>query len=87
MATFEGATYDEVLDKDRLLTQLDKIYEAIKDGNWYSLAQLASMTGAPEASVSAQLRNLRKQKHGGHIIDRRRVYNFYEYSLVGQNEK
>jgi len=43
---------------------------AVQDGKWRSLKEIASMTGDPEASVSAQLRHLRKARFGGHTIEK-----------------
>jgi ubiquinone biosynthesis protein UbiJ len=54
---------------------------------WRTLEQLASITGISAFSLSAQLRNLRKEKHGGHEIAKRRlngsngVNRVYEYRL------
>jgi hypothetical protein len=81
MSTFEGATYDEVLDKDRLSTQLAAVLNLMLDEEWHKMQSIASAINAPEPSVSAQIRNLRKDKHGGYIINRRRINNTYEYRL------
>ena len=62
---FDGETYDRALDHKRLTGQLGKVYDALSDHCWYTLAQLARKTRAPEASVSARLRDLRKKKFGG----------------------
>lgn len=57
------------------------------DREWRTLAQLAGVTGISESSLSAQLRNLRKVKHGGHVVEKRRLnggnglYRVYEYRL------
>lgn len=42
-------------------------------GEWWTLAGLAEVTGFPEASVSARLRDFRKPRYGAHDVDRRRV--------------
>jgi len=81
MSTFEGDTYDEVLDKDRLSTQLAAVLNLMLDEEWHKMQSIASAINAPEPSVSAQIRNLRKDKHGGYIINRRRINNTYEYRL------
>lgn len=88
MKTFSGADYQATLDFDRLTTQIGKVLEAVQDGQWHTLRELSERTDAPEASVSAQLRNLRKPKHGGYTIERRRAAGvpeqcgLYEYRLV-----
>ena len=70
--TFDGKTYDPAHDHDRLKKQLGRVWHWTINGGWSTLAELAQLTGAPEASVSARLRDLRKPKFGGYIIDRRR---------------
>jgi hypothetical protein len=39
---------------------------------WLTLHELARLTGYGEASVSAQLRNLRKPEYGGFVLDKQR---------------
>lgn len=75
MKTFGGDTFNEKLDGDRLRRQLAAVYRATFDQQWHTLKQLSKEVGAPEASVSARLRDLRKKKFGGHIVERKRVPN------------
>lgn len=79
-ARFEGA---EARDCDRLCGQILRIYDAICDGRWLTLAEIHQTTGDPEASISAQLRHLRKYRFGAHQIDKRRRNdgNQWEYRL------
>lgn len=69
-------------DHVRLGAQLRRVLDVMREGGWWSVPQIALLTGDPEVSVSAQVRNLRKPKHGGHQIERRRVGNVYEFRLV-----
>ena len=50
-----------------------------------TLFDLGNTTGDPAASVSAQLRNLRKKQFGGHTINKRsrgdRSMGLFEYQL------
>lgn len=39
---------------------------------WLTLHELARLTGYGEASVSAQLRNLRRPEYGGFVVDKQR---------------
>jgi hypothetical protein len=39
---------------------------------WMTLGELARKTKFPEASISAQLRHLRKEEHGAYDVERRR---------------
>ncbi len=72
MGFFDGATFEPELDGERLSGQLERVRAAMLDGAWRSLAELAARTGAPEASVSSRLRDLRKARFGAHIVERRR---------------
>lgn len=79
---FDGHDYDLPRDYKRLSTQLEAILNLMIDSQWRTLEQIALKTGAPHASVSAQLRNLRKKKNGGYIIDRQYLDNgLYQYRL------
>lgn len=80
---FDGATYDHARDGTRLADQTHAVFNIMKDGQFRTLAQLAQMTGAPEASVSARLRDLRKPRFGGHTVNRQYVRKgLHQYQLV-----
>lgn len=80
---FNGADYDHERDSGRLSLQLQRVFNALKDGQWNTLEMLASKTGDPEASISAQMRHLRKNRFGAYIIEKRYVTNgLYEYRLL-----
>lgn len=83
---FNGPDYVHARDAERLTGQLRRVYVAMVDGRWHTLGDLAHLTGDPEASVSAQLRHLRKPRFGGHRIEKRyRGGGLFEYALlVGQ---
>ena len=90
--SFDGNCYDKEHDQKRLTGQLLKVYECMKNtinnNRWYTLAEIEYMTGAPAASASAQLRNLRKDRFGGHTINKRprgdRSGGLFEYSMEVQ---
>ena len=85
MLDFKGATYDPEQDQVRLSKQAAKVWEVLKRGQWYTLRALSIMTGAPEASVSARIRDLRRPENGSHTIERRRVEGrpgLWEYRWV-----
>ncbi len=83
---FDGADYVPAHDQLRLTGQLKRVWDVICDTEWHTLREIATATGDPESSVSAQLRHLRKQKFGGHTIERQprgeRSRGLYEYRLV-----
>lgn len=80
---FDGGTFNQQRDGARLKAQLDKVRTAMQDGSWRTLEQIERITGAPQASVSARLRDLRKEKFGGHVVERRYVaHGLFEYRVV-----
>ena len=81
---FDGVTYDPARDKARLTRQLGRVYEVVRHGDGHTLASIASITGAPEGSVSARLRDLRKEKFGSYDIRRKRVGNTFSYTCMGK---
>ena len=68
-----GETYDRERDYKWLNRQMTAIYHVMRDGQWHTLADIAIRTGEPEASISARVRDFRKEKFGRHVIDRERV--------------
>ncbi len=63
---FNGPDYVEARDKQRLLNQRDRVFSVMADGVWRTLEDITRATGDPHASISAQLRHLRKPRFGGH---------------------
>ena len=49
----------------------DVMLSAAECDTWLSLDELAHMTSYPPASISAQLRHLRKEQHGGYRVEKR----------------
>ena len=80
---FDGNDYNHARDSARLTGQIQRIYSELQSGDWFTLRDLAEKTGAPEASVSAQLRNLRKERFGNHNIEKKHLGNgLYTYRLI-----
>lgn len=87
---FSGPAYDPALDHTRLKGQLLAIFNLMRDGRWRTLSEIATATREPEASVSAQLRHLRKPKYGSWKVEkRRRTYPLgqggWEYQVLPGN--
>lgn len=81
-----GETYDHKRDGDRLNRQARAVWRIVRDGRWHTLGEIADITGEPEASVSARLRDLRKARFGSHIVARRYVANgVWEYQWQGKS--
>lgn len=81
---FDGATFDYALDGHRLSGQLQKVWGRMIDGRWRTLAELSAALEYPEASLSARLRDLRKERFGSHTVHRRRRMGhvgLWEYRL------
>lgn len=82
---FNGPAYDPAHDNRRLGSQLLRIRDLMLDGTWRTLAEIAAATGDPAASVSAQLRHLRKERFGAFLVERRtrgvRAKGLYEYRV------
>lgn len=86
-ADFDGADYDRERDRARLGAQIRRVFDLMRDGRWRTLESIAAATGDPHASISAQLRHLRKAKFGCHVVNRRHVGNgLYEYQLLVTGE-
>jgi len=89
--SFGGETFDEAQDGDRLRTQFKRVFELMKDSEWRTLSDIhAEMPEASEAAISARLRDFRKDKFGGHTVDRRRVpgeRGLFEYRLLVRQEE
>jgi len=87
VAHFDGADYVPERDEARLTQQLLRIWELMGDTKWRTLREIATATQDPESSVSAQLRNLRKEQYGRHLINRKYLdKGVFAYQLVKNPE-
>lgn len=88
-----GGDVSVSLDEERLGKQLRRVKEimlkAAAINAWITLQELSLLARSPEASVSARLRDLRKDHFGGFIIERRRrgdpIKGLWEYALKNPN--
>ena len=79
---FNGSDYIPERDDVRLTGQLLRVFDAMQDGKPRTLRMIADETGDPEASISAQLRHLRKPRFGGHTVDKEYLGDgLYQYRL------
>lgn len=79
---FDGPDYKPTLDRARLSGQHERIREyMLGHGCWRTLREIADALDYPEASVSAQLRHLRKPRFGSYRVDRRRGGARWEYRV------
>jgi hypothetical protein len=85
---FDGYTYVPPRDFERLNLQVSKVFNLMADGKWRTLAGIAETLNAPPASVSARLRDLRKEKWGSYVVERRYLQDgLYEYRVVVPDPK
>lgn len=85
---FDGADYIEERDYQRLAKNHLKLKELMKDCIYRTLREISDFTGIPEASVSAGLRDFRKEKFGGHTLNKRYEGNgLYSYQLILKKEQ
>lgn len=85
-AVFAGAIYESDEDDERLAGQLLRIYATMKDSGWRTLSEIEAVTGDPPASISAQLRHLRKKRFGAFVVEKRprgmRSNGLFEYRVL-----
>lgn len=80
---FDGSDYKPSRDESRLTKQYHIIFTLMSDGLFRTLGQIESITNCPQASISARLRDFRKQRNGSHTVNKRYIDNgLYEYQLV-----
>jgi hypothetical protein len=88
---FDGSDYVPELDNERLGKQMKRVFLAMMDGRWRTLSEVEKITGDPQASISAQLRHMRKPKFGSHTIEKRtrgeRQRGLFEYRLILNNSR
>jgi len=85
-AKFDGDDYVPPRDDPRLRTQIQRIFSLMMDSKWRTLPEIEVATGDPAASISAQLRHLRKDRFGSHTLNKRhrgeKSRGYYEYQVI-----
>ena len=83
---FNGDDYQRDRDHQRLSSQYIRIFDLMADHSWRTLSQIEDATGDPPASISAQLRHMRKERFGSHRVDKRYLGDgLYEYRVDGRD--
>jgi hypothetical protein len=73
-AEFDGVTYDSRYDYERLASQLVRVRSMLlAEPYWHTLPELLERVGGSATGISARIRDLRKEKFGGHTVETRRV--------------
>lgn len=87
---FDGETYDEALDRERLSGQLMRTRAVMWDSVWRTCYEISAITGDPPTSISSRLRDFRKKKFGGHTMNARRrgpgKRGLWEYQVIPNKE-
>lgn len=79
---FNGSDYSPDRDDDRLGAQRVRILNLMIDGEARTLREIAEATKDPEASISAQLRHLRKPRFGSYTVNKCYLGSgLYKYSV------
>lgn len=65
------SVYAAECNDTQLHTIRDLMLSAARRGAWLTLGEIARLTEFGEASISAQLRHLRKLRHGRHRVEKR----------------
>ena len=83
---FDGRTVSEDPDAPRRLTgQMLRVFEAMSDHGWWTIADLAARCGGSEPAISARIRDLRKIRHGAWVVERECVgRGLFRYRLTGE---
>ncbi|UJQ86574.1 exonuclease [Mycobacterium phage PenguinLover67] len=69
----DGRTFRSEIDEPRLNAQARRVFAEMADGAWHTLPELAELTGDPEASISARIRDFRKERFGAMTVIRERI--------------
>lgn len=69
----DGQSFSRKRDGVRLNKQAQDVFDFMSVGCWSTLREISKATGHPEASVSARLRDLKKSKFGGYLIEKRNL--------------
>lgn len=83
---FDGPCLIPEKDYPRLNRQTLRVFNLMVDGKWRTLDEISRITGDPLQSISARLRDLRKERFGAHAVDKRprgeRSRGLWEYRLI-----
>ena len=87
LRTFGPTCTDQ--DVPRLMTQMEQIHAYLSTHQWSTLAEIEASTGFPQASISSQLRHLRKPRFGGFRVEKRRRTSggTWEYTLSPRHDE
>jgi len=80
---FNGEDYEPGRDFGRLSLQHERIRDLMPDQKFRTLEEIATITGDPLPSISAQLRHLRKKRFGSFRVQKKYLGNgLYAYQVL-----
>jgi hypothetical protein len=81
---FDGETYDKNRDQVRLSRQIDKVQHFLEGNDYVTLDEISAATGIKNmSSISARIGDLRKDRHGNRVVDRKYISDgLYSYKLM-----
>jgi hypothetical protein len=70
------------------VAQLKQVFHVMSDGDWHTKFEISKKFLIEVSSVASRIRDLRLEKYGGYIIERK-LYTkgIYQYRLKQQNPK
>lgn len=69
---YAGSTLDQA-DLPRIEFLVERVRKQLLRGEWLTLAYLSAVCKGSEASVSARIRDLRKEQWGGYFVEKKRL--------------
>ena len=89
---FDGETYHAKHDEERLSSCFDYVKDILECGHWMTLSEIQQQVVDEWGNyyslttISARIRDLRKDKFGGNTVERRRrgdpSSGLFEYKLI-----
>ncbi|HKA65462.1 MAG TPA: hypothetical protein VKD00_07055 [Methyloceanibacter sp.] len=80
---FDGETYVHERDGQRLGAQINRVLHVMQDGEWRTLREISERTGDPEASISARIRDFRKDRFGKNKVDSEHIgHGLWRYRFI-----
>lgn len=90
---FDGETYEPKEDRERLTAQFTLVRDLMGNSAWWTIPQLADAIWkagykATPQGISARIRDMRKDRFGGHTVDKRKrtKRGDWEYRLLSEAE-
>lgn len=83
-----GKTFFRQRDADRLSRQARAVWNVMRDNRWRTLPEIARVLEEPQQSISARLRDLRKDRFGGWDVQREYVaHGVWRYRVLKPKER